>query len=103
MSRIARCKLLQTGKIQGHIWSVTQRASLNLSKDAQYVYFIGRAEKDLLRVRISDHKTERVADLQNFRTTGVWGTGLSLAPDDSPVLLRDAGTQDVYALGGEEP
>ena len=28
---------------------------------------------------------------------------LALAPDDSPLLLRDAGTSDVYALDWEEP
>jgi hypothetical protein len=44
-----------------------------------------------------------VADLKNFRTTGEWGWLLALAPDDSLLLLRDAGTQDVYALDWEEP
>jgi hypothetical protein len=57
-----------------------------------------------LKIRLSDGKTERIADLKNFvytgRFTDAW---LSLAPDDSLLLFRDAGTSDVYALDWEEP
>ena len=58
-----------------------------------------------MRGRLSDGKTERVVDLNNFAQTSVWGHWclLSLAPDDSPLLLRDAGTYDIYALDWEEP
>ena len=51
-----------------------------------------------MRVHIGDKRIERVADLRNLRITGYWGTWLGLAPDDSPLLLRDTGSQDVYAL-----
>jgi hypothetical protein len=44
-----------------------------------------------------------LVDLKNFVTTGHYGSSLALAPDDSLLLLRDAGTQDVYALDWEEP
>jgi hypothetical protein len=54
-------------------------------------------------MRVSDCKVERVADLKNFRTTGRWDSSLALAPHDSPLLLRDAGTQEVCALDWEEP
>jgi hypothetical protein len=47
--------------------------------------------------------TERIVDLKNFLMTGYYGNSLAIAPDDSPLLLRDAGTQDVYALDWEEP
>ena len=30
--------------------------------------------------------------------TGRFGGSLALMPDDSPLLLRDDGTQDVYAV-----
>jgi hypothetical protein len=52
---------------------------------------------------MSDHKVERVAEFKNFKTTGRWWISLSLAPDDSPLLLRDASTSDVYSLDWEEP
>lgn len=77
---------------------------LNWSKDSQYVYvldFTGAGA--VLRTRITDHKTEQVADLKNMVITGRFGGGLSLAPDDSPLLLRDTGTQDIYALDWELP
>jgi len=41
---------------------------------------------------------ERVADLKDFRQTGFFGIWLALAPDDSPLLLRDTGNQEIYAL-----
>ena len=77
---------------------------LNWSKDGSYVYVLqyqGRGA--VLKVRISDHKTEQIVDLSNFVTSGRYGSWLGLAPDDSPLLLREAGTQDVYALDWEVP
>ena len=77
---------------------------LSWSKDGRSVYVLyykGRGA--VLRIRISDHKTEQVVDLKNFITGGRYGGWLGLAPDGSPLLLRDAGTQDVYALDWEAP
>jgi serine/threonine protein kinase/Tol biopolymer transport system component len=69
------------------------------SKDSNYVYFLrGRDQPAVMRVGIRDHKVERVVDLKNFRQTGYATGWLGLAPDDSPLLLRDTGTEDVYEL-----
>jgi Tol biopolymer transport system component len=77
---------------------------LNWSHDGQYVYVLDYRGKDaVVRIRISDRKTELVADLKNLPTTGRYGGCLSLAPDDSPLLLRDTGTQDVYSVDWETP
>jgi Tol biopolymer transport system component/DNA-binding winged helix-turn-helix (wHTH) protein len=74
------------------------------SKDGQYVYVFGaNATYAVLRIRISDHKVEQVADFKALATTGRYGGSLALAPDDSLLLLRDVGTQDVYALDWEVP
>jgi len=71
----------------------------NWSKNSDYVYFLqGGDQPSVMRVHIGDKRIERVADLRNLRITGYWGTWLGLAPDDSPLLLRDTGSQDVYAL-----
>ena len=71
----------------------------NWSKNSDYVYFLqGEDKPSVMRVHIGDKRIERVADLRNLRVTGYWGTWLGLAPDDSPLLLRDTGSQDVYAL-----
>ncbi len=74
----------------------------NWSRDGQYVYFVRFPEKAaVLRVRISDRKLEQIVDLKDFIPTGVFGVWLSLDPDDSPLMLREAGTQDVYSLDWE--
>ena len=77
----------------------------NFSKDSQYLYVLSaRGASAVLKIRLSDGKKERVADLKNFVYTGHFvDAWLSLAPDDSPLLFRDAGTSDVYALDWEEP
>ena len=46
---------------------------------------------------------EHVADLKNLSMTGYYTIWLGLAPDDSPLLLRDTGSQDIYALDWEKP
>jgi hypothetical protein len=53
------------------------------------------------RIRISDHKVEPVLDLKSFATTGRYGGSLALTPDDSLLLLRNTGTQDVYSVDWE--
>lgn len=55
------------------------------------------------RIRLSDGKKEQVVDLKDFVNTGYFGGSLAIAPDDSPLLLRDSGTQDIYSLDWEEP
>jgi WD40 repeat protein len=76
----------------------------NWSKDGQFVYVLdSRAKGAVLRIRISDHRVEQVVDLKNFISVGSYGTSLALTSDDAPLLLRDAGTQDVYALDWKAP
>jgi Tol biopolymer transport system component len=76
---------------------------INWSRDGQSIYFLDfTGNGSVSRVLVRDHTTERVADLANFITTGQYGGSLALTPDGSPLLLRDRGTQDVYALDWRE-
>ncbi|MFY9937004.1 MAG: protein kinase [Silvibacterium sp.] len=76
----------------------------NWSADGRYLYFWGRVpNRAVLRVGILDRKVELVADLKDLPTTGYWSTSFTLTPDDAPLLLRNLGTQDVYALDWEAP
>jgi serine/threonine protein kinase/Tol biopolymer transport system component len=76
----------------------------NWSKNGDYVYFLHEENQpSVMRVRIRDRKVERIADLKNFRQTGYWNVWLGLAPDDSPLLLRDIGTKEIYALDWQAP
>jgi hypothetical protein len=46
-----------------------------------------------------DQKIEKIVDLKDFRRVVMpWNTWLGLTPDGSPLLMRDTGTQEVYAL-----
>ncbi len=77
---------------------------LEWSKDGQYLQANDSSGMgSVIRIRLSDHKTERVVDLKNFVTVGYYNQWFALAPDDSPIMLRNAGTQDVYSLDWEEP
>jgi len=72
-----------------------------------YIYFTGippgGQPSGIYRVRISDRKLEEVLSLKDVRQAPAWGEWVGLAPDDSPLLVRDTGTQDVYALDWEAP
>ena len=69
------------------------------SKDGRWIYFVRYpADAAVMRIRIADKKVEEVADLRDFVATGWWGIWLGLDPTDTPLMLRDAGTQDVYSL-----
>jgi hypothetical protein len=73
------------------------------SRDSKYIYFDSQGgDRAFFRVRISDHKLERLVSLKGLRLTGALGwTGL--APDDSPLVLRDVGTQEIYSFDWTAP
>ena len=77
------------------------------SRDGDYIQFLGRPpsgqESNVWRVRISDHKLEQVVGLKDFRQPRNLGIWVALAPDGSPLLLRDTSTQDIYALDVDFP
>jgi Tol biopolymer transport system component len=88
-------------------WEEISKLSLgfpNWSNNSDYVYFLhGENQPSVMRIRIRDRKLERVADLKNFRQTGYFNFWLGIAPDDSPLLLRDIGTKEIYALDWHAP
>jgi hypothetical protein len=76
---------------------------LNWTRDGQHLQVLDTSGPGaVLEVRLSDGQTVRLADLKNFPISGRYNNTLAVAPDDSPLLLRNAGTQDVYALELEE-
>jgi eukaryotic-like serine/threonine-protein kinase len=85
-------------------WSELGNAAIGFlmwSPDSKFVYFDNgfNPEQAIFRVRVSDHKIEQVANLKGFRRVVVpWNTWFGLAPDGSPLLMHDVGTQEVYAL-----
>ena len=76
----------------------------NWSKTGEYVYFLHEEDQgSVMRVRIRDRKLERVADLKNPGQARQFLFSFGVTPDDSPLLLRDTGTQEIYALDWEAP
>jgi serine/threonine protein kinase/Tol biopolymer transport system component len=103
----ADSRVLMLYDFQTQKWQELARVTMgfpNWSKNSDYVYFLHEENQpSVMRVHLTDHKVERIADLKNFRQAGFFNVWLGMAPDDSPLLLRDTGTQDVYALDFEEP
>ena len=77
----------------------------NWSRDGNYFYFLSfGSDTALYRVRISDHKLEKIVSLKGIRLPiGIAGTWCGLAADDSPLILRDVGSQEIYALDLQLP
>jgi serine/threonine protein kinase/Tol biopolymer transport system component len=75
------------------------------SRDRRFVYFnlLSGQEPFFLRIRISDRRVEKVVSLKGLSGAGTFGVWVGLAPDDSPLMLRDTGTQEIYALDWEAP
>ena len=56
-------------------------------------------EQGIFRERIADHKVEQVASLKDFRrVVNPWSTFFGLTPEGATLLMRDTGSQEVYAL-----
>jgi serine/threonine protein kinase/Tol biopolymer transport system component len=69
------------------------------SPDGKYLYFfLTRHNLGVWRIRVPDGTPERVASLQGFPLTGYYGRWLGLAPDGSPLLLKNTGTQDIVSM-----
>ena len=73
---------------------------LEWSKNGDRIYYLEYAGNiSFRRVRISDGSAEIVHELKDFPLTGMWGGSLTLAPDDSPLLLRSVSTCGDFGEG----
>ncbi len=71
------------------------------SRDGHFIYFDGilDSQESYFRARIADGKLERIFSMQGFQAAGgAFGNWSGLAPDESPLLVRDASIQEIYAL-----
>jgi DNA-binding winged helix-turn-helix (wHTH) protein len=77
------------------------------SRDGRYVYVRDTIEGEayLERVRISDHALEKITNLRDLkqRQSRFLGTWIGLAPDGSPLALRDLTSSDIFALDLQLP
>jgi eukaryotic-like serine/threonine-protein kinase len=78
----------------------------NWSNDGKFIYFDTLFEKDrkLLRMRIPGGKVEELVSLKDVRVaSGEAGAWNSVTPDGSPMLMREVGTSEIYALDARLP
>jgi Tol biopolymer transport system component/DNA-binding winged helix-turn-helix (wHTH) protein len=73
------------------------------SHDGKYIYFDevqSRADDAIWRVRVADGKIERVVGIIDFSRAAspTFGTWFGLAPDDSPLMLREIHETEIFAL-----
>ena len=73
------------------------------SHDGHWIYYVGRNPvASLMRIRAMDGKREVVTPLGAVKYTGVYTLWMGLDPADNPMMLRDEGSDDVYALALED-
>jgi hypothetical protein len=95
-----------TFNLKTHNWtdlgpnSSGSMANWMISPDRKYVYFTtANAEPKIQRLRIADHQIETITSLKDFHRVSNWGDNqINVAPDGSPILTRDVGSQEIYAL-----
>ncbi len=73
------------------------------SADSQFIYF-RRVSGDpgVFRVRPIGGRAEKMVDLKDWHDAGWFGRYMGLDPTDAPLLLRDIGSEDIYALTLEQ-
>jgi Tol biopolymer transport system component len=101
-----RLKLYDVGTQEWSDLAVQDIGFPQWSADSKYVYFDSGLGPNLTihRVRIADRKVELIASIRNFnRLVEAWVSWMGLTPDGSPLLMRETGSQEVYALDLEAP
>lgn len=69
------------------------------SRDGKYIYFRRvMGDRGVFRIPIKGGEAEKIADLKDWHDAGWWGMYVGLDPTDAPLLLRDIGSDDIYAL-----
>ena len=86
-------------------WNVLATTSVgwpHWSQDGKYIYFMDSGA--LFRLRIDNRAIEQLTTLKDLQLAfGYFGPWIGWSPDDSPLVLRDTGIQDIYALEWQTP
>ncbi len=83
-------------------WSVLHKGIIAFpawSSDSRFIYYLSYVDDPgVFRIRIADGEVERLLSLMNVAYTGTLGSWMGLDPTDAPLMLRDRGANDIYAL-----
>ena len=87
----------ETGK-----WATLEKGECDFptwSRDSHFLYFLRSTENGgVFRVPVAGAKPEKLLDLSGFSHTGAVSLWLGIDPDGAPLLLRDAGSDEIYSL-----
>ena len=78
----------------------------DFSGDSKYIYYIyvlysHKNDAGIFRIPVTGGEAKLVVDLKDWHAVGDWlglDPWMGLDPTDAPLLLRDTGTEDIYAL-----
>jgi len=69
------------------------------SRDSRFLYYIDwSGDGSLARIAVATGKKETITNLKGSRFTGVYTSWMALDPTGAPLMLRDIGRDDIYAL-----
>jgi Tol biopolymer transport system component/DNA-binding winged helix-turn-helix (wHTH) protein len=71
------------------------------SRNSRYVYFRRdgpEGRSGIYRMFLANGEPEQVVDLKGFRDAGMFGQWFGLDPEDTPLQLRDVGSDELYSL-----
>jgi len=87
----------KTGK-----WATLEKGECDFptwSRDSHFLYFLRSTENGgVFRVPVAGAKPEKLLDLSGFSHTGALSIWLGIDSDGAPLLLRDAGSDEIYSL-----
>ena len=97
---------LKTRKWSDLVESPDKFLNWEVSPDGKYFFYsIGGNDPRVFRMRLVDHAVEEIASYKNLHVVDdrYEGAELSVGADNSAVVTRDIGTQEVYAISVKWP
>jgi len=103
-----KTKDLKIYDLKTQTWTALAAKGMNMnypqfSRDSQSIYFLRLGDaQGVFKVGVHGSAEERVVDLTGWHMQGYFGHYMGLDPNEAPLLMKDVGSQDIYALRFEE-
>jgi Tol biopolymer transport system component/DNA-binding winged helix-turn-helix (wHTH) protein len=68
------------------------------SRDSRSIYYFRSTQPEIFRVHVNGGEPEKAFDLPSLSYTGALGRWFGIDPDAMPIMLRDAGSDEIYLL-----
>jgi len=92
---------LRTGKWSDFVTSADKLVDWIVSPDGKYFFYsTGGKDPRVFRLHLADRSVQEIAHLNEIRSVEdpLIGVKLNVTPDNSALLTRDVGTQEVYSI-----